>query len=132
MLTQCEEEILGVLTLLKNSSIEYGKALAENEDAVCTIKASRKKALKRIRHILEVERVRKRKRNQYKHEAHKKIDCLWKSGAISRKELYNKISQFLGRCFHFSTATKEECQLVMMTDWLEYKLTKRPSKNIIN
>ncbi len=46
-------------------------------------------------------------------EAHQKIDALWKSGEMKRKEVYKKLGDIFGREIHIGSADIELCMEIM-------------------
>jgi len=50
---------------------------------------------------------------KWRQAVHRRIDPLWKSGDMSRKEVYKKISDGIGFQFHTGEADVETCKKVL-------------------
>ncbi len=53
---------------------------------------------------------------QWRMKVHAKIDPLWKSGQFTRKEVYKKISEIIGKRYHTGESDIEQCKKVLLLE----------------
>ena len=53
---------------------------------------------------------------QWRMKVHAKIDPLWKSGKFTRKEVYKKISEIIGKRYHTGGSDIEQCKQVLLLE----------------
>ena len=53
---------------------------------------------------------------EWRKKVHAKIDPLWKSGQIKRKDLYARISKKIGKTYHTGETTIEDCKNIFLLE----------------
>lgn len=70
---------------------------------------------------------------EWRKKVHQKIDPIWKSGRMTRKNMYKMLNRLVNKEFHVGQCDIEMCKKILDVDFLHEKKFVRPTlERIIN